>query len=529
MPIITSQLIAAPYMQDIFIDKTTAQTMGGGVVSMFHDNARTTYKNWYYQSGSPGNYTYLPLDNPLTLSAAGTITDPSGQDTIPFYYPFSEIDQTTPDPYYVVVQNTQGTDQFTRQNFPFTGNGGSTPTNQIPTYQNLIVNGRWWNNIGYMDLSSASGVILSPSQHDTLAYPDFQFFKSATGAVETVSFNQFSLGVNPFLPNTDPPCEYYINHVCTGAGTETYKYYQIPICTHIRNLQTQQAIVTIEVQNGAGNVNNQIQLNIVGNLGSTGGAPILINAGVINATSIWQKYSFPFTFPSTLGATIGPTNDDGFYLQIALQPGVTTNINFTLPSVYLGNLVEGPTTSFETYDAIDAIVNSPRTGDIRMSLNSFAPFGWVAADDGSISNIGSDIVNVWPLYNLIWNNVSNTYAPVAGGRGANAADDFTAGKALTLTKMLGRVIAGNWNNSPQDLGYYEGAATDSITLTANNIPPLTTEFNYVTDQAGSGVKSGTVSSPETTVNNVVNSGSPTTPLSISTIQPTVFYNVFFKL
>jgi microcystin-dependent protein len=42
------------------------------------------------------------------------------------------------------------------------------------------------------------------------------------------------------------------------------------------------------------------------------------------------------------------------------------------------------------------------------------------------------------LFAELWNNVSNTYCPVSGGRGGSATLDFDAGKQLTIPKLLGR-------------------------------------------------------------------------------------------
>src|SRR5271163_2202471 len=88
-----NKLVAAPMLQDSFVDKD-GTPMSGGTITCYHDNSRTTLKNWYYQSGTPGAYTYITLPNPLTLSAAGTICDINGVDTIPFFYPWSETDET---------------------------------------------------------------------------------------------------------------------------------------------------------------------------------------------------------------------------------------------------------------------------------------------------------------------------------------------------------------------------------------------------------------------------------------------------
>ncbi len=116
MPIDTALLIAAPILQDYLVDKTGIP-MAGGTITCYHDNSRTTLKNWYYQSGTPGNYTYIPLDNPLTLSAAGTIQDTNGVDTIPFFYPYSETNSNILDPYYITIVNFFKTNVITRANF----------------------------------------------------------------------------------------------------------------------------------------------------------------------------------------------------------------------------------------------------------------------------------------------------------------------------------------------------------------------------------------------------------------------------
>jgi len=81
--------------------------MSGGIVTCYRDNSKTTLKNWYYQSSNfadaSGNYTFSALPNPLTLSAAGTICDINGVDTIPFFYPYDENDQTQSQPYYITI------------------------------------------------------------------------------------------------------------------------------------------------------------------------------------------------------------------------------------------------------------------------------------------------------------------------------------------------------------------------------------------------------------------------------------------
>jgi microcystin-dependent protein len=86
------------------------------------------------------------------------------------------------------------------------------------------------------------------------------------------------------------------------------------------------------------------------------------------------------------------------------------------------------------------------TGDVKFTLKATADAGWIMANDGTIGDASSSATtranaDCQTLFTLLWNNVSDAYAPVSGGRGATAADDWTAHKRIALTKMLGRALA----------------------------------------------------------------------------------------
>ena len=89
------------------------------------------------------------------------------------------------------------------------------------------------------------------------------------------------------------------------------------------------------------------------------------------------------------------------------------------------------------------------TGDAKLTFKSTADTGWILLDDGTIGNAASLATtradaDVADLYVVIWDSISNTYAPVTGGRGASGIADFNAGKPMALPKALGRalVVAG---------------------------------------------------------------------------------------
>jgi hypothetical protein len=146
--------------------------------------------------------------------------------------------------------------------------------------------------------------------------------------------------------------------------------------------------------------------------------------------------------------------------------------------------------------AIESLIatraNAFQTGDVILTMRPSASTGWVLCNDGTIGNAGSSATtranaDTQPLYTLIWNAVSNTYAPVTGGRGASAAADFAANKAIALTKMLGRAlgIAGAGSGlTTRTLGQTVGAETH--TLTAAEIPAHTHPIPVGGAQTGGG-------------------------------------------
>lgn len=450
-------LIAAPMLQDFLIDKD-GTPMSAGIITCYQDNSRTTLKNWYYQSGTPGNYTYIRLPNPLTLSAAGTICDVNGVDTIPFWYPYSEADETQLQPYYVTIVNHAQTNEITRANFPF--NPGDTTNDGATSEDNYIINNVFWRNIGTANLTNVLNTTVCPSQHDGFRYPDVEFIKNNTGGQDTVTFTKFPLSNTQALTDDITP-EYYLNHTCSNANTgETQKCYQFPISLHVNTLNAVPYTCTIQAMNNGGTSTgeNTINLFILQDTGTGTVSPNPVLVGSITLNSAWTKYEFSTIFPSTAGLTLGAGADDALYLQVQMPLNTQCNINFTKPSIYLTNNV--PTNSFATYDEIDAIINSPRTGDIRTSLNTFYYFGWVPMNNGTIGNASSNATSranadTWQLFNLIWtafsiynNGTTNTLAQMVSSAGSNVAygasaiADFNANKAITLSPTMGRVILG---------------------------------------------------------------------------------------
>lgn len=188
----------------------------------------------------------------------------------------------------------------------------------------------------------------------------------------------------------------------------------------------------------------------------------------------------------------------------------------------------------------------PQSGDFLLSMSSAARAGWLLCDDGTISNAtggGTTLASAttWPLYNVLYTEVSDTYAPVTGGRGANAAADFAALKPIALTKMLGRAlaIAGTGAGGLSARLNGQSAGVEDVTLDVTQMPDHTHVATATVTNGLNGANSGISiptttgaqpigASPQTIVISVVNAHTGG-GLSHSNMQPTAFLKAFLKL
>lgn len=562
MPINNGLLIASPTLQDALIDNATGLPLANGTVTLYDDNSRTTLKPWYYLTGSPGSYTFITLPNPMTLSSVGTITDGNGNDVIPFFYPY-ESDNSTWDPYYIVVTNSNGQQQFTRQDFPYNtgggagGSGGLIPGSGTSTLDNLLTNNVFWRNINSISIGTGAPpaltnkvyinsstsyfyTTLAPSQHDGFSMPDIIFLKDNNTATETLTFTQFT--TTNALPNDITP-EFYLNYNCTGAGSgEAVKCIQIPISFHVNSLAGATATVVVQAQNVASSPNGTLVLALNQFLGTGQPVNVLPAIATIPLSNGWIKYAFKFTFP-LISSVTSLTNDSAYYLQIQLPLNATSNINIAKPAIYLSAAV--PTNDFETYDQVDSITNTPRTGDIRVTLNNFFPYGWIQMADGSIGSAGSSaspIANrspaTWQLYNLLWNNIGVAFAPMVDGNpyGADAYTDFSTNRAMYLTKQLGRVLAGaglpsSGTNTGTTWEPGQNTGNELHTMLAAELAPHDhAPSNAFVNFTVAGSGSIHVFTPDSQVNTAplpISSAGSATPFNIQ--NPVAYYNIFIKL
>lgn len=519
--------------------------LAAGGAQMFTYDSLTRQPKAIYQD--PG--ATLAWIQPVIFKLNGT----SG----PFYWKVDSSDPT--DSYYVEVFDIDGNLLWQADHFPASGSGGGgNVTTYIPVI-NYITNNQFINHIDAQAGPLPTNLVISSSNHKGFTPalinpvvgtygvlgPDIRFVKNNTNAVDQLSFPLFALSNAPLTSDVTPVD--YIRYQCSNMpNSETYKSFQFPITQKVKNLSNQSMTFTLWAAVTSTPVNIQAYSRQYYGSG-TGATPesdsTRVAIGVPMAlTSTWQQFTRSFTMPSVSGNSIGTpglqTDDDAIYIQIDMPLGVVCDVLFTKPALYLGDI--SPNLTFDSYDQIDSINQTPRCGDIRVGYSASAPFGWLPMNDGTIGNVGSMAslaigAYTFQLYKTLWDAVSNAYAPIAPNtdRGSSAIADFLARQTIKLPRSLGRVLAANGTGAGLTatlLGQFSGTEASSVTLLDTNLPPHSHLIGAY-QVGGLTVATGASSNIQFVAGSSFTGNGPGTsaPFSVPIIQPSSYMNVYIKL
>lgn len=170
------------------------------------------------------------------------------------------------------------------------------------------------------------------------------------------------------------------------------------------------------------------------------------------------------------------------------------------------------------------------TGMVIDYFGSSAPSGWILLDGSTIGKSGSGATyannDAENLFVLLWNSISNAYAPVSGGRGASASADFASGKTLTLPDSRGKVIVGKNTSTFNFLG--QALGNETVTLSNGNLPSHSHDYSTV-DFSTSSAQTGTDIDVLTNNFSTVPTSSVGSATPVSILQPSITANKIIKL
>lgn len=177
-------------------------------------------------------------------------------------------------------------------------------------------------------------------------------------------------------------------------------------------------------------------------------------------------------------------------------------------------------------------------GSVQFTIVTTAPPGWIFLNGKTIGNASSGATeranaDTQDLFTLLWDNVTDAFAPVSGGRGGDATSDFNANKTIQLLNPLGRVFgaAGTPSAIAPAPVLGEDIGLQTATLLKANVPPHVHSHTFSgqagLDSHGPGITTNLAT--QVTQNTLDGSADGLASDPFDIIQPCLFLNVLIKL
>lgn len=311
--------VTAPSLQSYFVDKDTGLPLAGGKVFFYRDSNRTELKSVYELQGNQANYTYSPLPNPIILSAVGTIQDNNGNDVLPYYFPFDQYGDV--DLYYIVVQNSLGVPQFTRQAWP-NPDFSNAPASSDDRF-NYIPNGQLLAHTDLPDNALVAGTNIIAQGGFTVELDD--------PALTPASVNTLVFLKEQFTQAPPQSPRYLMQFTCTSFNAlETTKNIRIK-WTDVNKFSTKPGSYTFAFW-GTSNVNLPVAINVVKFYGTAGSPEEIIPQALATITPGMQPtlYQFEINFGLNSGKSVDLVLQDDFIaIDIALPRNIAFVASFT--------------------------------------------------------------------------------------------------------------------------------------------------------------------------------------------------------
>jgi len=202
-----NRFIAATSLEEYFVNNNTGLPLAGGIVSFWQDINRTNPKLVYELSGDPtvaGGYSFVPLPNPLILSATGNFQDANNNNIAVYYFPYDGLpatSQNTLDLYYITVTDSLLNPQFTRSAWPPIAEDLATSASGSP-YENQISNSQFVEVTFYPATTITYSFVAAGSYSYQIA-PDWILYVISNGA-GSVQVTRTAIKGNASIPTQTP-------------------------------------------------------------------------------------------------------------------------------------------------------------------------------------------------------------------------------------------------------------------------------------------------------------------------------------
>lgn len=562
MPFPSPNFVACFPLQEYFVDKDTGEPLSAGVVTFYEDNDRTVLKPIYQQVQAPDNtYSFVQLNNPLTLTIVGTFGDDNGNDIIPYLYPYAglptDAERGALDLYYITVYAAVppiGTAalQFTREAWPpnIEDSGSTTTDTAIST--NEIANPQFVE----VNFNATTGLTTNVSGTGTVTNiaPDWDVITNGTG-----SFTVNQIAVVDTAAISDPPYALQI----TSSSIDSPLILRQRI-TNSPRLLANANVASYFVASSQDSIQHTLTMNYVPSTGTsyqlaTGFATsdaaytpifgVVPTTGTINTDPATTGYvEIQIVIP--VGAVINLTSfqmlgvpnlqTEPSFLQLSTPRQIDNLYHYAYPIVPIGGLIDfagfvlpahyflcnGDAISRLTYRQLFAAITTVETVSLTNTVNTFTVVSGLVYHIGmavegtgipSSTTITGISTNTITISNAASATVSSAVTFFAWGDGDGSTTFNVPDLRDYVTAGANGSLFGVANNA---VGATGGSATH--TIIANELPAHTHGLSGITglqNNAGGTPGSSDIGTGTGTANTLTNTTSGT---AMSIVQQTAF-------
>lgn len=388
---INSKFITSPVLQSYFVDKDTGNPLSAGIVTFYKDESRLELKPVYQISGSPPNYSFVALPNPMILSDVGTFQDDNSNDIVPYFYPYQgtpEEESDTVELYYITVESSGEVLQFTREGIPSSESQGISEEE----FKNYIPNGQF---LAYNNLTETDNII--PAGRTSIAPGGFYFIKPDSSVIEDTLIFQ-TVGTDftgaPGFPRR-------ILNLELGSG-ENPKDIRIQ-WRDVNKFSSDTQVYTFFFYAKSTTVSSyNVDVRLIKNFGTGGSSTTDILEDTLLITTSWEQHAVSIIFGDNTGKTIGDLDDD--YVEIALRFPGNISTSLTDFGMAFGDVIIESfpvTTDAETLSqSVAGWMDNPNPDGYTLGLPLVSTQEGLKFDDSDIGIIKASGSDRLPEYHL---------------------------------------------------------------------------------------------------------------------------------
>ncbi len=318
--------VIAPSLQMYFVDKDTGLPLENGYV-FFYENGTNIPKDVFEINGVLPDISYTVLPNPVRLSAVGTFQDDSGNDIIPYYYPY-DVDGNI-QLYSIEVYDQNMVLQFTRDNWPNISLSNVSETEDVTNY---VANGQF---LLHNDIPASAANMYVAGQISALetniAEGGWYYVRSSNSGVDNITFTP-----NPPVPSGNPPYAVRIDRTSSFNDARTDLVIRYPDVDAFSSFFA----YNLYFNGKSYTTDKTVEIFIHQNFGSGSSSPeIFVSQAteLIDTSYDATGFNVPLNFPSTAGKDIDPGNFVEIVIRMPLNQ--TFDLEFTNFAITAGNTI----------------------------------------------------------------------------------------------------------------------------------------------------------------------------------------------